>query len=106
MAKKLQGISSLIVVAWVASASAQNMPAASVAHQNPCAWPEVQSQLMTMYNATPQLVADHGKVTKFSHMQTTYVNLQNNDLQCEGEFTYADGVTKKSGIGMPVKLGR
>ena len=87
-------------------ASAQNMLAASVIHENPCSWPQVQSQLKDKYNSEPQFTAAHGKLVKFANMQTVYVNLQNNDLQCNGDFTYVDGTTRKSGFGMPVQLGR
>lgn len=87
-------------------AHAQSLLVLSVLHQNPCTWIEVQEQLKSAFNNSPTLIAEHGKIVSMSHMQTASLNIQNDALRCNGNFSFEDGKTKSMTFGTTIEIPR
>jgi hypothetical protein len=74
---------------------------ASLIRDNICAKSDVQGRLIDFYNEHPQMTATHGAIVKASDLKTTHVSVVNQDLTCSGNFTFADGSTRVTNVGVP-----
>lgn len=96
----------LLLILIAPSAIAQDWGTQALIHQNPCSWPEVQSQLMAAWNHNPVFLKGHGKIVKMSHLTTKYISDVENDIGCFGSYSFEDGTTRTMEFSAPMDLNQ